>query len=184
MIPLPLLAFLKANWEPIAIAAIIGGVVLSFHHIKAQRDDAVNALAVINATMAKQIIDNKIAQDRATKDQTDSETTAHKQIEDLNIDKTTLTNAIKGYYNAPNNPKSSMVHGTGIVLPPVTSGGTAEVASSTEGLVQGESECGPAIAGLQTKIEVLENGLAEETIEFNSARARVDRDCAQIGCLE
>jgi hypothetical protein len=174
--------FLKNNWEAIAIAVIIGALIFSFSHIKDQRDTAIKDLNDLKATYNAQVIENNNKLNDATVHQKETEAEAHKQIEDLGIDKGTLIATIKGYYNENTHAKPTVVHDTGKLLPPTTSGSATEVASGTEGLTESERECRSTINGLQTKIEVLENGLAEETIEFNRARNRVDQDCTQIGC--
>ena len=182
MIPLPLLMFLKTNWEAIAVALLIGASIFYVHHIKVQRDEARSALSILKMTYDIQKKENDVKQQTAVVSQKASEAVASKQITDLNIDRVTLQNAIRGYYETK--PIKYSVGSTGgIVLSHPSSDSATETPSTTEGLTTGESECGSTSAGLQAKIEVLEQGLVTETIEFNRARSIIDQHCTQIGCL-
>lgn len=120
--------------------------------------------------------------DKAKENQAKSEAIKQQQITDLNLDRETLQNAIRSYY-APHNNKPAMVSGTGIVLQQSTNSDQASEASAdSEGYASSERVNRSASAGCEAKVEVLENALALETIDFNSCRARVDQDCTQIGC--
>ena len=154
-----------------------------FISLENERDKAVKDLEAMKTLMANQVIENATKLTEATNEQNESETKAHKQIEDLNIDKKTLTNAIKGYYDAPNHPKPVMVPNTGILLPLPTSGSSTEASTSTEGLATSGSFSGGTCTAMEAQIKTLEDALATETVDFNRARARIDRDCFQVGCL-
>ena len=178
-----IIEFIKKYWTILLPLIAVWIVYFMFVSLENERDDALKQLSDIKATMASQKAANDKALEKAKNDQVENEHTAQQQIENLHIDKTTLTNAIKGYYNAPSHPKPAMATNVGIVLPQSASGGSTETPTSTEGLTEGERECRSASAGLQAKIKTLEDALATETVDFNRARARVDRDCEQIGCL-
>jgi hypothetical protein len=173
--------FLKNNWEAIAVAVIVGFLVLSFTHIKSQRDTAIKDLNELKAIYNAQVtIANKNLAD-ATVNQKQTEAVASKQIEDLNIDKSTLTNAIRGYYETKS-IKHPMGNNTSKLLPPTAGDRTAETSTSAEGSATGESVTDTTCTAIQTQLSTLEDACALTTIYFNEARARVNQDCIQIGC--
>lgn len=181
MIPLPLLMFLKNNWEAIAIALLVGASIFYVHHLKVQRDEALSELSVLKLTYNIQKKENDIKQQTAVVSQKASEAIASKQITDLNIDRETLQNAIQGYYETKPN-KYSVGSTGGIVLSHTTSGSTTETPSITEGLTGGGQVPDTTCSGLSTQLGTLQEATALETVLYNKARARIDQDCAQIGC--
>jgi hypothetical protein len=175
-------SFIQAYWKILLPILIVWIVYFMFVSLENERDNAVKDLNDMKALMAQQVADNQLKLAKAKNDQVASETEAHQQIKDLNIDKNVLTKTIKDYY-APNHTQPVMVHPTSQLLPRPASSGATETTASSEGLTESERECRSASAGLQAKIETLEDALATETVDFNRARARVDRDCVQLGCL-
>ena len=177
------ITFIKTYWKFILPFIAVWLVYFMFVSLENERDKAVKDLEAMKTLMANQVIENATKLTEATNKQNESETKAHKQIEDLNIDKTTLTNAIKGYYDAPTHTKPVMVPNTGIVLPLPSSGSSTEAPTSTERPTTSEPISGGTCPTMEAQIKTLEDALATETVDFNRARARVDRDCLQVGCL-
>jgi hypothetical protein len=173
--------FFKDNWEAIAIAAIIGAVAISFHHVKTQRDEARATLSTLQTFYTAKLkeSENKLAVAKVT--QQSNELIAQKQISELNIDRDTLTNAIRSYYaNKPAKP--FVVHPSGGVLPSATGTSSSETPTSGEGSTGSGQISWSTCSGLEAENKDLTDALILETIDYNRARERIDQDCAQVGC--
>jgi hypothetical protein len=177
--------WIAAHWQ-LCLFALMA---FAIWHYKGAYEHSEQAITTLKANIAKesaqQVIDNKVKLDKAKDNQAASDKIAAQQIENLHIDKTTLTNAIKGYYDAPNHTKSTMVPNVGVLLSKIGDTEPAgALASGEQGLAESGGISGGTCPAIQAKVEVLENALALETIEFNKARSRVGADCLQIGCYD
>lgn len=180
-----MITFIKQYWRvglAIALVVILSAHLLADNRVKAQRDEYKAQLTVIEVLAKQQAKEYKLKLDNAKANQAESDKVAIQKISKLKLNKESLTNELRSIYeNRKLKPSLGPVARS--VLPqPASAESTANIASSEQGLAESEPISGSACAGLQVKNEVLENALALETIYFNQARERIDRDCLQIGC--
>lgn len=177
-----LLQWAVTHWRIVLVILMA----LAIWHYKSAYEDKTREFELFQTNVVQMAKDYEAEQavklDKAKENQAKSEAIKQQQITDLNLDRETLQNAIRSYY-APHNNKPTMVSGTGIVLPQSASADkTSEASADSEGYASSERVNRSASIGCEAKVEVLENALALEAIDFNSCRARVDQDCTQIGC--
>lgn len=176
---------LKQYWRIALAVAFIGALTLhvwSDNRVKAQRDGYKAQLTAIELLAEHQKKDYEAKLKYAEDNQAKSEQVFKQQVDKLNINKESLTNELRSIY-ANRKPKPNLVPVAGGVLPQSSSAeSTTETASSAEGFAIREPIPDTAFTRLEAQYQTLEDACALTTIYFNQARARIDQDCAQIGC--
>jgi hypothetical protein len=174
---------IKKNWQPIAILVIIGCVILSFQHIKVQRDAAIEDLSSYKLTQKILAIQEQDKQkddlDKARAKIALNDVIAKNQLNDaLNENQALkeLADKLWSRYETKSS-KPSMGNGPGIVLSPSGDSNTyPQVTSPSEGPSNGGAITDTTCAGLRIEKSELEQATAVETIFYNQCRAALDAD--------
>ena len=179
--PLILLEFFKRNWEAIVIAVIIGGLIFSFHHLRSQRDTAIQELANFKLQMQVLVQEQKAEIARKDKqaetDLTEAQKTHEAQMKAYNLDRDKITVKLKELYETQLNAYRNAHDG---MLPPDNTCPLSlpDPSPNTSSPTQSWG------IDYRSAYSTLEQACRIETIDYNQLRTWADTACSQVGCSD
>ena len=179
-----LLAFFKAHWRIIIVAAMLGYAYVAVRHAHAQRDSITAEFNTYKARiiqLAKErAIENEIKEKVSSKAALVAENKHEAELKTLNVDRVKIKKQLGDYYAKDTlNTYRIGAYDDRLRLDSTSGVGLPQATESTE-YPEGRAECDAAIARLQ----VVEPACAVTTSDFNVCATWVENVCETFGCAK